>query len=85
MDVWFKNKQREQPKILQNFDFIDNEEEINVTYKANNYWSISKTSFEGESINIPMLLLKFAFKQITGSYIDNVFMSKQFISADKLV
>ena len=85
LDVWFKNKQREQPKILQNFDFIDDGEELNVTYKANNYWSVSKTSFEGETINIPMLLLKFAFKQITGSYIDNVFMSKQFINADKLV
>lgn len=85
LDVWFRSKQNNPPMLLQNFKFIDNGNELIIEYKNNNYWSILQTSLNNEQKNIPMLLLNFAFKQVIGSYIDNIFMSKQFVVNDKLI
>lgn len=85
LDVWFRSKQQDPPMLLRNFEFQNTGSNLNVTYRMNNYWSIWKTKFNDKTMSVPMLLLSLSFKQVTGSYIDNVFMSKQFIPTDKLV
>jgi hypothetical protein len=85
LDVWFRTKQTNPPMLLQNYNFIDNGVELKVIHKNNNYWSILQVEINKSKKNIPMLLLNYAFKQTIGSYIDNIFMSKQFVVNDKLI